>query len=346
MKPFDALVTNAFDFLHRSIDEVESMPHYSILHFAIALELLLKARLVQEHWTLIFQDPGRADRSELDTGSFHSVSISEAIERIERILGERFGEAQKKAFQQVRDHRNRLVHAFHPRFSGTISPDVVQKAVAEQSLVWYYLSGLLRKKWSVAFSGYSTQVQELEEELQTKGHLLRGRYEDLRPAIQTQIEAGTTFHTCPVCSFESAREKAINGELVELQCVVCSDLRNVLKLVCQACDGVVLFEDLEGVCQDPECGATVDVEEVIDTFMLGGDKDDWSLGLPAICDFCEHVPASVVPWGDEFLCIACLEPHEFVTYCGYCNTAMTGDTEGTYAFGCTFCGGSIGADRS
>jgi hypothetical protein len=43
---------SAFDFLESSVDEIKTHPKYSVIHFATAVELLLKARLIHEHWSL------------------------------------------------------------------------------------------------------------------------------------------------------------------------------------------------------------------------------------------------------------------------------------------------------
>ena len=50
---FDSLVLNAFDFLERAVRELEKSPKYSVLHFFNSIELLLKARLLKEHWALV-----------------------------------------------------------------------------------------------------------------------------------------------------------------------------------------------------------------------------------------------------------------------------------------------------
>ena len=212
MKPFDALVTNAFDFLTKSVEEVETDPKYSIIHFAVALELLLKARLVHEHWTLILVDPAKADRSSFQDGRFQSVSVGTAIERVENILGDQLSTRQKRVFGQLRDHRNRLVHAFHPEFGGSGGPEVIQRAVAEQALGWYYLSQLLRGEWSEVFAGYKRRVEDFENVIKDKGHFLQGKFADLKEAIEMQKAKGVEFRDCGVCGYDSAREKVVVEE--------------------------------------------------------------------------------------------------------------------------------------
>jgi hypothetical protein len=66
----DRLVANAIDFLRRAINEFKKDPKYSIIHFSAAVELLLKARLMAEHWSLVVSDRNAADC----TSSFTATS--------------------------------------------------------------------------------------------------------------------------------------------------------------------------------------------------------------------------------------------------------------------------------
>ena len=56
-----SLVENAFDFFLEAIKHLdESYPKklkYATLHMSSAVELILKARLAEGHWALIFKDP-------------------------------------------------------------------------------------------------------------------------------------------------------------------------------------------------------------------------------------------------------------------------------------------------
>ena len=50
-KLFESIVENTIDFLHQSVEELETFPKYSVIHFWSAVELFFKARLLKEHWT-------------------------------------------------------------------------------------------------------------------------------------------------------------------------------------------------------------------------------------------------------------------------------------------------------
>src|SRR5947209_5795453 len=84
-----SLVENALDFFHEAVKDAQETDHkrlkYAVLHSASAVELILKARLVLEHWTLVFRDPGKAELNNFKEGKFQSVDFQEAQERIERI---------------------------------------------------------------------------------------------------------------------------------------------------------------------------------------------------------------------------------------------------------------------
>ena len=58
-----SLVENAFDFFLEAIESLQGQNtrkvKYAVLHLTSAVELVLKARLVKEHWTLICRDPSK-----------------------------------------------------------------------------------------------------------------------------------------------------------------------------------------------------------------------------------------------------------------------------------------------
>ena len=80
---FDSLARNAFDFLERGIGEFDKAPKYSVIHFCAAVEMLLKARLMKEHWSLIVSKPEQANLAKFMAGDFASVTMDEARARIE-----------------------------------------------------------------------------------------------------------------------------------------------------------------------------------------------------------------------------------------------------------------------
>ena len=86
------------------------------------IEFLFKARLVREHWSLVFDDPGVASMSKFHQGDFQSVGAKQAIQRLKSV-----GRIDLDATsaQRVFDLRNRVIH-FAP--SATASAQVVLAA--------------------------------------------------------------------------------------------------------------------------------------------------------------------------------------------------------------------------
>ena len=82
---FGALTESAFEFLNRSIDEFSESEKFSTVHFAIAIELFLKARLMREHWSLLLDKPDQADKTAFFRGDAKTVSPDQTIERLRRI---------------------------------------------------------------------------------------------------------------------------------------------------------------------------------------------------------------------------------------------------------------------
>ena len=86
-----SLLDNALDFFQEAIRDLEEEDEerkglkYSILNAAAAVELVLKARLAKEHWTLIFANPGKASLESFLNGSFLSVDFEGVQQRIESI---------------------------------------------------------------------------------------------------------------------------------------------------------------------------------------------------------------------------------------------------------------------
>ena len=122
---FDSLTRNAFDFLERGIAEFDKMPKYSVIHFCAAVEMLLKARLMKEHWSLIVSKPDQANLAKFMAGDFISVTLEDCSARIRDVAGEDIGDDAYNSFRTLAKHRNKMVHFFHPEM------DSVSKAKAQ-----------------------------------------------------------------------------------------------------------------------------------------------------------------------------------------------------------------------
>ena len=81
------LLDNALDYLlsaaeavHR--DEGPRSLKEAVLHLGNGIELLVKARLARDHWTLIFSNTDQASYDKLADAEFSSVDFPKAIVRL------------------------------------------------------------------------------------------------------------------------------------------------------------------------------------------------------------------------------------------------------------------------
>ncbi|MFI2242222.1 hypothetical protein [Streptomyces chrestomyceticus] len=110
-------VQNGVDYLLSVVDHLtaEEQPRprdlkYAVLHLQAAAEVLLKARLQLEHWSLVFKDPGQATRAKFEAGDFESCTTAGAIVRLKDIAGVVVEDKAAKSLAILSRWRNSLQH--------------------------------------------------------------------------------------------------------------------------------------------------------------------------------------------------------------------------------------------
>lgn len=83
---------------------------YGILHLQASVEILLKARLIREHWSLVCVDPGKSSLDDYRRGSFRSISAETTVARLATVAGIELPERSKNAFTRLARERNKLQH--------------------------------------------------------------------------------------------------------------------------------------------------------------------------------------------------------------------------------------------
>jgi hypothetical protein len=110
-----SLLENALDYILDAVQQLQSSRpskkriKYGIVHLWSGIELLLKKRLMDEHWSLIFRDTNKADRKALESGEFVSVNFDDALVRLKNICNVDLAN-YKEALNKIREDRNRLEH--------------------------------------------------------------------------------------------------------------------------------------------------------------------------------------------------------------------------------------------
>lgn len=231
-----SLVFNAIDFLSRSVAELKRRPKYSVINFCVGLEIFLKARLILEHWALVVTRPETAVLDLFRTGDFHSVSMDEAIRRLKNVAGERFGKEEENCFEQIRKHRNRLIHFFHPAYATKPNDKLIQQVVMEQCKAWFYLHRLLTVQWQKPFRKYKKRIEKLNKVMHRQRTFLRAKFNALQPQIVAEVARGIEYESCNFCGCVASRVEESDEPLCECHCQVCDACDAFLRVPCPDCD--------------------------------------------------------------------------------------------------------------
>lgn len=336
---FKSLTKNALDFLETSAHQIEKSPKQSLINFASAVEIFLKARLMIEHWSLVIVKPEFAKIEDFRSGKSITVTGAEAIKRLENIAGEVFLMHEKEAFAEVAKHRNKLIHFFHADYEAR-KASAIQQVILEQIRAWFYLHRLLTQRWKEHFSQFSKSIAKVDTLIKRNNKYLAGRFNALKPEIAALREKKIEVVKCNICGFAASRTDEIEEPLFERECLVCEASQNLLRIECPDCKKIIEIEDIgEGLC---ECGSEVDIEYLIDTY--GPTEDPKEESDILYCAFCERTDkCTAIPFGDGYLCLSCLERHSSSDQCEWCGTIFAGfNADGSHLTGCAFCEGTIG----
>lgn len=134
-------VRNGLDYLKSVIDHLQDEPtardlKYAVLHLQAAAEVLLKVRLMREHWSLVFRNPDKANRAAFSSGDFQSIGMEEALTRLKGIVTIELTPAAQESLNRLAIVRNKLQHF-----------GLVDQAIAIEALTGKVLDALLCFYW-------------------------------------------------------------------------------------------------------------------------------------------------------------------------------------------------------
>ncbi len=111
-------VPNGIDYLRDVIDRLaresgepsERDLKYAVLHLQAAAEVLLKARLRQEHWSLVISKAEKTNLKKFEKGEFESTTNNETVRRLAEVVGIEISAGDKKTLLDLATTRNQLQH--------------------------------------------------------------------------------------------------------------------------------------------------------------------------------------------------------------------------------------------
>ncbi len=342
---FDSLTRNAFDFLARGIAEFDESPKYSVIHFCAAVEMLLKARLMREHWSLIVSKPEQANLAKFMAGDFVSVTLEDARARLRDVASEDIGDDAYASFRALANHRNKMVHFFH----NALENDEKTKAqiVAEHCRSWFHLHRLLTR-WDGYFHDFGSEIAHADRAMKGHRKYLAAKFKALKPELAAARKARNAPKVCSACGFKSAIPDALDHQIASLRCLVCDHVETQVELECPHCDKPIVIAN-DGFITCEQCGESIEPKHLAEALtdhgaahiaMMDGD-DSWQ---PINCGNCEDYH-TVVRRGEHYFCTNCFEISNHIEQCEWCGEYNTGDMEHSYFAGCSVCDGKAGWEK-
>jgi hypothetical protein len=208
------LLENGLDFIASGLDYIaraatKSDLKYGVLHLSSGIELVLKARLQQEDWKLLFPDPAKADETRYKAGTFWSVGTDGCLQRLEEECGIEISQEGIEKLGAIRARRNRLEH-----FAIVDTKSAIE-SLAAQAL------GILLDFIGEAFKGSALSDQEntlllrIRERLTEFDIFTKDRLAEIFAESNPRRAELTNLLECPCCLQQMLRPD------VSVECMFC-----------------------------------------------------------------------------------------------------------------------------
>ena len=304
------LLENGLCFIDQSINHLKQSEQksfdsqkelkYSCLCLFSGISLLLKEKLNQEHWSLLFSNVNKADKRTLETGEFHSVSFSDCMKRLSEIASVKFEKKESDMLDSLRKKRNKIEHFFES-----------ESLYAFKSTLYYNLSFVMDfedKYLKIELSDDSKKDMEtIKNECFKLKDFVSERLQAIKPKIEEQK---VRPYYCSECNNETIVPYDNGADAVGMKCLFCPRFVNP---------------------DHPDHRDELDKFYYDSLGIVRGSKDSLSAGN-TLCGACES-ENTLVDTKDkkEFFCLRC---HYFgkkshLQECGYCGVSYEDkDNEG------------------
>lgn len=283
-------INTALEFLAEHPDRLKIV----VMLLGQGCELVLKARIEQEHWSLVFDDPRGASRERFEKGDFRSVGFDQCLKRLEQICDIEFNQKHCKELKRLRDMRNRIEH-----FSVAIRIDVVEATAYN---VLSFLLDFVRCSFSSLSLGEKDLQAKIRERVGRLAALVESRWHEIGPRIEQARANGQSVLECSTCSQQAA---VVVG------------------------DGEVVCE----FCHEEVAAAAMAQAVTSASYASMRPKDSLSADLgPWSCPHCERF--TLIAESPGYLCLSCGTGWSDLDHCDSCGAPFDDGDEATTCGNC------------
>ena len=114
-----------------------------------------------EHWTLILDDLGKANKQKFSVGDFNSVYFSDAVQRLNTVISIKLDDSILDEFRTLGAHRNQIFHFAHTGYSSAQANKA--GVVAQQWSSCYHLYNLFTIEWKDKFVKFKEEFERVHK---------------------------------------------------------------------------------------------------------------------------------------------------------------------------------------
>lgn len=195
-----AIADNALDFLQRAVTEANANPahhKYAVLDLAVAVETLIKARLIREHWTLVIQPIGKGTtKAKFLAGAAKTVTPGEGLDRLRDVVGLDIPTSRATQMTTLMTLRNQVVHFAPPTGAGAATTMLDKLGTGLSFALWFLDHHFAPDAPDAEAAKIEEVKQEISAELTAIEVLAKQRLDD----IKELLDAEERLYQCPYCT--------------------------------------------------------------------------------------------------------------------------------------------------
>jgi hypothetical protein len=274
-----ALLRSSHDFIQSAVkyaNEADGTSwKFAVLHLASSIELLLKSKLAEEHWSLVFANPDKASIDNLQTGEFQSVDIDTLLKRLKGVDRIRLSDRDTTFIKKLKSIRNKIIH-----FHININENTIASLTA-QGLNTYieFHDRNIAPNWVE----YSTFGHELSRKLIEFKGFVKTRMGELSAKLDSSHRPKTNyFWECSQC----LQDATVFTEEMKLKCLFCGHSTDIVEMA-------ELLSDDQMVRHCPSCNTK--------SYIVTSVKEDQTNSECLICGYFVGSPQRFIDLNNNIL---------------------------------------------